>query len=53
MSIHCNIDKTLRERAKLLIDIAHPNHQEQLEKDAFDRFGPLTLNGSDGESRCD
>ena len=45
--------KTLRERAKLLIDIAHPDHQEQLEKDAFDRFGPLTLNGSDGELRAD
>eukprot|EP01084_Bolivina_argentea_P009441 17621_1 len=45
--------KTLRERAKLLIEISHPDHQEQLEKDAFERFGPLTLNGSDGELHCD
>ncbi len=27
--------KTLKQRAKLLIDIAHPNHREQLEKDCF------------------
>jgi acyl-CoA hydrolase len=28
--------KTLEERAKLLIGIAHPNHREALSKDAFD-----------------
>jgi len=27
--------KTLKQRAKALIDIAHPNHREQLEKDCF------------------
>jgi acyl-CoA hydrolase len=27
--------KNLRERAKAMIDIAHPNHREQLEKDAW------------------
>ncbi len=27
--------KTLAERAKLLIDIAHPNHRDQLSRDAF------------------
>ncbi len=32
--------KTLQERAKLLISIAHPNHQEELDKAAFERFGP-------------
>lgn len=32
--------KSLQERAKLLISIAHPNHQEDLERSAFDRFGP-------------
>lgn len=31
--------KTLQERAKLLISIAHPAHRESLEKSAFDRFG--------------
>lgn len=30
--------KTLRERAKALIDIAHPDHREELERAAFDRF---------------
>ncbi|MEQ8473220.1 MAG: acetyl-CoA hydrolase/transferase C-terminal domain-containing protein [Marinoscillum sp.] len=30
--------KSLRERARSLINIAHPNHREQLERDAFDRF---------------
>lgn len=30
--------KNLRQRAKALIDIAHPNHREKLEKAAFDRF---------------
>ncbi|MEQ8549890.1 MAG: acetyl-CoA hydrolase/transferase C-terminal domain-containing protein [Cyclobacteriaceae bacterium] len=31
--------KSLGERAKLLIDIAHPNHREALTKAAFERFG--------------
>ncbi len=31
--------KSLQERAKLLISIAHPNHQEELEKAAFERYG--------------
>ena len=30
--------KNLKQRAKLLISIAHPNHREQLEKDAFERM---------------
>jgi acyl-CoA hydrolase len=30
--------KTLRQRARALIDIAHPNHREELEKQAFERF---------------
>ncbi len=31
--------KNLYERAKALISIAHPDHQESLEKAAFERFG--------------
>ncbi|MDR0438348.1 MAG: 4-hydroxybutyrate CoA-transferase [Bacteroidales bacterium] len=31
--------KTLQERAKLIISIAHPNHREQLDKEAFERYG--------------
>lgn len=31
--------KSLQERAKMLISIAHPNHQETLDKAAFERFG--------------
>lgn len=30
--------KNLRERAKALISIAHPDHREQLELESFDRF---------------
>lgn len=30
--------KNLRERAKALINIAHPNHREQLEQEAYVRF---------------
>jgi len=30
--------KNLRQRAKALIEIAHPNHREELEKAAFERF---------------
>jgi len=33
--------KNLRQRAKLLIEIAHPDHRENLEKAAFERFGTL------------
>lgn len=32
--------KTLQERAKLLISVAHPSAQEELDKAAFHRFGP-------------
>jgi acyl-CoA hydrolase len=32
--------KTLQKRAKALINIAHPDHQEELDKAAFERFGP-------------
>ncbi len=32
--------KSLQERAKLLIGIAHPDDREMLDKAAFDRFGP-------------
>jgi acyl-CoA hydrolase len=30
--------KNLRQRAKALVDIAHPNHREALDKAAFERF---------------
>ncbi len=33
--------KSLRERAKALIGISHPDHQEILEKEAFERFKKL------------
>lgn len=32
--------KSLQERAKLLISIAHPDDREALDKEAFQRFGP-------------
>jgi len=32
--------KSLQERAKLIIDLAHPDHRESLDKAAFERFGP-------------
>ena len=32
--------KTLQERAKLIISVAHPDHREMLDKAAFERFGP-------------
>ncbi|MDR1342242.1 MAG: 4-hydroxybutyrate CoA-transferase [Prevotellaceae bacterium] len=32
--------KSLQERAKLIISIAHPSHREELDKAAFERFGP-------------
>ena len=33
--------KNLRQRARLLIDIAHPDHRETLERQAFERFGSI------------
>lgn len=35
--------KPMRERAKLLISIAHPSAREALEKAAFERFGPMLM----------
>ncbi|MDR2937992.1 MAG: 4-hydroxybutyrate CoA-transferase [Prevotellaceae bacterium] len=32
--------KTMQERARQLIGIAHPDHREALDKAAFERFGP-------------
>lgn len=32
--------KTLQDRAKLIISIAHPDHRETLDRAAFERFGP-------------
>lgn len=35
--------KSLQERAKSLISIAHPDHREELDRAAFERFGPHYL----------
>ena len=32
--------KSLQERAKLVISVAHPEHREMLDRAAFERFGP-------------
>ncbi|MBO4758165.1 MAG: 4-hydroxybutyrate CoA-transferase, partial [Bacteroidales bacterium] len=32
--------KSLQERAKLMISIAHPDDREMLDREAFERFGP-------------
>jgi acyl-CoA hydrolase len=37
--------KNLLQRAKALIDIAHPNHRENLEKQAFERFNIQSWRG--------
>ena len=31
--------KSMQERAKLIISVAHPSAQEELDKAAFERFG--------------
>lgn len=36
--------KSIQERAKLLISIAHPDDREMLDRQAFERFGPHWLN---------
>jgi acyl-CoA hydrolase len=33
--------RNLRQRARALIDVAHPDHREQLEREAFERFKTL------------
>jgi acyl-CoA hydrolase len=32
--------RSLQERARLIISIAHPDHRESLDRAAFERFGP-------------
>ena len=36
----CLYGKSLQERAKLMISIAHPDDREMLDRQAFERFGP-------------
>ncbi len=36
--------KSMQERARLLTSIAHPDHREELERAAFERFGPHYYN---------
>ena len=38
---HIIYGKTLRQRAKALIEIAHPDHRAELERQAFERFKTL------------
>jgi acyl-CoA hydrolase len=33
--------QNLQARARLMIDLAHPDHREQLEREAFERFHTL------------
>ncbi len=35
--------KSLQERAKAIISVAHPDHREELDRAAFERFGPHYL----------
>ena len=35
--------KNLRQRARALIEIAHPDHRDQLEREAHERFGSLPM----------
>jgi len=42
----CLAGRSLQERAKLLISIAHPDDREALGQKAFERFGPHFLNFS-------
>jgi len=39
--------KNMRQRAKALIDIAHPNHREELEQAAFNRFHSFIFERAD------
>ena len=32
--------KSLQQRAKMIISVSHPDHQEALDKAAFERYGP-------------
>ena len=32
--------KSMQERARLIISVAHPDHKEELDRAAFERFGP-------------